>query len=58
MPRTETTYTVPNLTDYSDESLLRAVVEFRESLFLEAFEVQEKTIDPALSSTVRLRSFG
>src|SRR5579872_2602651 len=46
-------YTLPKLTDYSDVGLLRAAVEFRLALAIESFELQEQTIDPALSSSDR-----
>ena len=46
-------YTVSKLTDYSDKALLRAVVEFRLALAIESFALQEKTIDPSLSSEAR-----
>jgi len=46
-------YTVPRLVDYSDRALVEAVVEFRLALAIESFELQQKTVDPALSSEVR-----
>jgi phenylalanyl-tRNA synthetase alpha chain len=46
-------YQVPKLTDYSDASLLRALVEFRISAILEWYQVVEKMFDPKLGAPVR-----
>jgi phenylalanyl-tRNA synthetase alpha chain len=46
-------YTVPKLTDFSDETLLRALVELRAHLFVESYRIQEEVINPALSPEVR-----
>jgi phenylalanyl-tRNA synthetase alpha chain len=46
-------YTIPKLTDFSDKTLLRALVELRASLFVEFYAIQEDVVNPALSPTVR-----
>jgi len=49
------TYTVPKLTDYSDEAALRAVVRFRLHLRDEWLDVERKVYDSSLTAEHRQR---
>ncbi len=46
-------YSVHKLKDYSDETILRAIVQFRLALKTEWFDIEQKVVDPALTSETR-----
>src|SRR5208337_4148017 len=46
-------YTVHKLNDYSEETMLRAVVQFRLALKIEWFEIEQKIVNPDLTSAAR-----
>ncbi len=46
-------YTVHKLNDYSEETMLKAVVQFRLALKIEWFEIEQKIINPDLTSAAR-----